>query len=403
MALAQQIASLASLQGSRPELPTRGAVALLEEGQGAFHVVHLSTVHRALDTRIFEKECRTLAETGYRVTLIAPHTGREMVDGVEIIPMPRYPNRLARMILGPLALFRLARRLPAAIYHFHDPELLPVGVLLKWTTLARVVYDVHENHARKMMAREWIPGPLRRGISVVLRGIERISVGACDALVCVTEHIAALFPHSRTSVIKNYPLLGKTSKAPDPCQYRPDNHTLIYTGGWTAHRGVYQIVQALAYVRDPDVRLLLLGRCIDPEVQQEAAKLPAFDRVDYLGLVPYDQLYDHMRHAAIGMICSQPEHDYALAQPNKLFEYMSAGLPVIASAFPLWQDIVEGNACGLTVDPTKPKEIARVIDDLLASPERRRAMGARGCQAVLDTYNWRIEGRKLIDLYKELL
>ena len=367
------------------------------------HVVHLTTVHAPFDTRIYQKECRTLAQAGYRVTLIAPHERHETVDGVEIVPLPRYGHRLARMILGPVGLFRLARGLGAALYHFHDPELLPVAVALKRATGARLVYDVHENHGQKMLARQWIPSPLRWVASLGVKGVERASVGAFDALVCVTEHIAALFPRSRAVVVRNYPLLGKTYPAPDPQQYDPGNHTIIYTGGWTAHRGVYQIVQALAQVTDPEVRLVVLGRCIDPPVQVAAKELPGYHRVDYLGMLPYDELYEQMRRAAVGLICNQPAHDYDLAQPNKLFEYLSAGLPVIASHFPLWREVVEGNQCGLVVDPTQPAAIARAIDALLADPEQRRSMGERGCQAVRDRYNWQVEGQKLLDLYKELL
>lgn len=367
------------------------------------HVVHLTTVHVPFDTRIFHKECRTLVEAGYRVSLITSHPRHGPVDGVELIPVPRYSSRAARMTAGTWSVFRLARALQADLYHFHDPELLPMGVLLKQTTDGRVIYDAHENYARQLGARGWMPDALRGVLPRAAGMVEQASARSFDAVVCATEHIAALFPATRTVVVKNYPFRAAAEAEPDPRQYAPGNYQLIYTGGWSGHRGVYQIVQALGHVTLPDARLTLLGRCVDPGVQQQAMQLQGYARVDYHGMVPYDRLYQHMRSSAVGMICSQPQHDYDMAQPNKLFEYMSAGLPVIASNFPLWREVVEGSHCGLTVDPTRPQDIAEAIDRLLAAPQLRREMGENGRQAVLQTYNWNPEGQKLVQLYKELL
>ena len=367
------------------------------------HIVHLSTVHGPFDTRIFQKECRTLAEAGYRVTFLVPHARRETADGVDILPLPRIARRERRILLAPWHAFRAARALPADLYHFHDPELLPIGVLLRWTTRARVVYDAHENYARQMSGRDWMPRPLKRILPRLVGAVERWAIRRLDAVVCATEHIAAQFPRARTAVVKNYPLLKMSPAEPDPAQFDPANVTVLYTGGWTEHRGVYQLVQAMEHVATPGARLLLLGKCVSPALQERAQSLPGYARVDYRGTVPFAEVYRHMRRAAIGLICNQPRHDYEMAQPNKLFEYMSAGLPVIASHFPRWKEVVEGNDCGLTVDPTRPQEIARAIDTLLSQPDRRREMGRNGLQAVQTTYNWQAEGRKLLQLYQELL
>jgi glycosyltransferase involved in cell wall biosynthesis len=171
----------------------------------------------------------------------------------------------------------------------------------------------------------------------------------------------------------------------------------------TNHRGVYQIVEALRYVRSPNVVLILLGKATDREAEEAIRGSAGFESVDYRGLVPYGEMYEHLRSAAIGLICSQPTHGYDLAQPNKLFEYMSAGLPVIASNFDLWQKIVEGNKCGVTVDPTSPQQIAAAVDRLLADPELRKQMGQNAKRAVYETYNWEQESLKLLALYQEVL
>jgi glycosyltransferase involved in cell wall biosynthesis len=81
---------------------------------------------------------------------------------------------------------------------------------------------------------------------------------------------------------------------------------------------------------------------------------------------------------------------------------MSSGIPVIASRFPLWREVVEGNACGLCVDPHSPQEIAEAIDYLARNPAQARRMGENGRQAVLGKYNWKVEESKLMRFYDSL-
>lgn len=366
------------------------------------HVVHITTVHSPFDTRIFQKECRTLARAGYRVSLVANCMQAKRSDGVEFVPIRTFRNRVLRMFLSTWSAFWTARQLDAALYHFHDPELLFVGLLLKWTTGAKVIYDVHEFHARKMLARGWMPFVFRRFASITVDIVERSSAPLFDANVCVTKHIADRFPESKTIVVHNYPEIERISSTIGLTSKRNDA-ILLYTGGWTDHRGIYEVIQALELVRTPDVILRVLGRSVDVHVELAARALPSFRSVEYLGQVPYEQVYEEMHKATIGMVCNQPGFDYDRALPNKLFEYMSAGLPVIASNFPTWQRIVQESRCGLTVDPAKPQEIAEAIDQLLGDPDMRREMGENGCSSVRNCYNWSVEGKKLVAKYRELL
>jgi glycosyltransferase involved in cell wall biosynthesis len=307
------------------------------------------------------------------------------------------------MTWGVWAVFCLARRLRGDLYHFHDPELMPVGVLLKLTTRARLIYDVHENYPSNIRSKEWIPRPLRRVIAWAAGRAEWVTASLVDGIVTVAEHIAQRFPPGKTELVRNYPALAMTVNSAEDNRRYEGNYTLVYTGGFTDHRGVTQIVQALSHVKAPEARLTLLGKTFHQRVAAAVQKMPGFALVDYLGQVPYEAVYRHMRTAAVGLICNQPVYGYELAQPNKLFEYMSAGLPVIASNFELWKEIVEGNQCGLTVDPTRPGQIAEAVDYLLCHPELRRQMGANARQAVQEKYNWDRESQKLISLYQRVL
>ncbi|MBD3768073.1 MAG: glycosyltransferase, partial [Gammaproteobacteria bacterium] len=103
-----------------------------------------------------------------------------------------------------------------------------------------------------------------------------------------------------------------------------------------------------------------------------------------------------------GLVTFLPAPNHIDAQPNKMFEYMSAGLPIITSIFPLWREIVEGNQCGLCVDPLDPQAIGEAIQYLIDNPVEAEQMGKNGRQAVEQKYNWTIEEQKLLDLYAGL-
>jgi glycosyltransferase involved in cell wall biosynthesis len=363
----------------------------------------LTSVHPPFDPRIFHKEAQTLVQAGHEVVLIAPYDKEfERVDGVHIMGLPKYERRFYRP-LNWWRILRTALREKADVYHFHDPELLPVGILLKLTTRACVVYDVHENYPWQIGAREWLPRPLRGITSWGIRLLEGVAATLINGVVAATEHIAVRFPIAKTRVVKNYPLLAMIALSPEDQRTYEGNYTLIYTGGLTDYRGIYQIVQALAYVKTPQARLTLLGRNTHPNTAKAVREMPGFERVDDHGHVSHETVFRYLNSAAVGLVCNQPQYDYDLAQPTKLFEYMCAGLPVIASNFDLWKDIVEGNECGVTVNPTDPQQIARAIDYLLGHPEIRRTMGENARRAIREEYNWERESLKLLSLYREVL
>jgi glycosyltransferase involved in cell wall biosynthesis len=125
--------------------------------------------------------------------------------------------------------------------------------------------------------------------------------------------------------------------------------------------------------------------------------------VEALGFLDREGVRDVLHRAVAGLVTFLPLPNHIDAQPNKMFEYMSAGVPVIASHFPLWREIVEGNRCGICVDPLQPAAIAEAIDFLIANPLEAERMGRSGQKAVQERYNWAIEEQKLLAFYGALL
>jgi len=206
-------------------------------------VCHLTSVHSPFDTRIFYKECRTLAQAGYKIVLVVPHDKNDVVDGVRIRAVPKPKNRRERMTKTVWQIYKAAVAENADIYHFHDPELIPVGIMLKLKG-KKVIYDVHEDVPKQILTKYWIPSFLRRAVSASASLFEKIGSKFFDGIVTATPTIADKFPLDKTAAVQNFPMLNElvTSDA-TPYPNRPYN--IVYVGGITALRGIREMVQAV--------------------------------------------------------------------------------------------------------------------------------------------------------------
>lgn len=363
----------------------------------------LTTVHPPFDTRIFHKQAKTLVREGYDVTLIAQWSKDEIVDGVKIVALHTPRNRLTRVFGLSWRAFRLALHQKADIYHFHDPELLLTGVLLKLFTRGRVIYDVHEDLPKQILNKQWIPLFLRRITAGCAKLTEMVCSRLVDRIVVATPAIARRFLKSRTVLVQNFPKMGELV-GDKTTAYKKRPHVAVYVGGISRIRGLEEMVRAIGLLPDKaGVRLVLAGSFSPPELENDVQQLTGWKRVDYLGWQSREGVKKLLSEARVGLVLFHPAPNHIEAQPNKLFEYMSAGIPVIVSDFPLWREIVKGADCGLLVDPLKPEDIASAIYWLLQHPEEAQAMGERGRKAVIERYNWNNESQKLLQMYRELL
>lgn len=362
-------------------------------------IAHLSTAHGRRELRVHLKECNSLAANGYEVHyVVADGLGNERVGDVEVHDIGCAGGRFQRMLLRPWRMLKAARKLNARLYHFHDPEILLVALFLR-SNGAKVVYDSHEDVPRSLLSRDWIPGWIRPGLSAVFEAFENFVVCRVSAVVGATPHIATRFAQlNRTVVaINNYPLDHEVEEA---VERLGPSRNVCYLGGIGRIRGIEEMVCALEHV---DARLILAGPFESPATEQAIRALPGWAKVDYRGIVSRTAVREIMAESQAGLIFFHPEPNHIDAQPNKMFEYMSAGLPVLASDFPLWRDLLVEARAGLLANPMDPKDIARVIGRLLDDPQAAADMGQRGRAGVLQRYLWKFEEKKLCDLYKQLL
>jgi glycosyltransferase involved in cell wall biosynthesis len=358
----------------------------------------MTSVHQPFDIRIFHKECKSLAMAGYDVTLIAPHAGGDQTVGrikLRAVAPPR--ERRERMTRTIPAIYRAAVKEDAAIYHFHDPELMPVAILLKLRG-KKVIYDVHEDYASNMR-KDWIPTVLQGPAALAVKVSEATLGRACNRIVAATPKIAGNFQPGRTSLVQNFPWLGEFSTANTPYQTREP--IVAYVGYLADVRGLKEMTEAIKLVAaERPARLVLAGGMIS------GAQSNGFEArgglIEQMGAVDRKQIGALLARSRVGIVVYHPTPNYYHGQPTKLLEYMAAGLPIVASDFPFYRQVIESSGCGVLVDPLKPKEIAEALSWLLNNEDRARQMGLNGQKAVVDRYNWEQEARSLVATYDQL-
>ena len=365
-------------------------------------VVHITTVHDAFDIRIFHKECKTLARAGYDVVLIVPHARSERVDGVRIRAVPRPRTRLQRMTRTVWQVFREAAREGAPVVHFHDPELIPAGLLLKMRG-KRVVYDVHEDYATSIRHKAYLPRIVRRPLAWLWGRIEGWLTKPFR-IVLAERYYTRRFPDGIP--VLNYPVRKPSSRAGPPAGERPRAIRLLYTGSVTKDRGALYYAQIVALA--DDVEVFIVGRC-SRELADEMrlAAGPGSRRLHIEGedaFVPHERIEEYYAQGSwtAGLALFPPSPHYEEKELTKFFEYMAAGIPILCSNFPVWKSLVEESGVGLCADPGQTEAVSRAIRWLAENPEEATRMGQRGQELVRTLYNWDTQAERLLALYEEL-
>jgi glycosyltransferase involved in cell wall biosynthesis len=365
-------------------------------------VCHFTSVHARNDPRIFGKECLSLAAAGYEVNLVVSDgKGDEIRQGVKIWDAGRVAGgRARRMLLTSTRVWWRALKLHAEIYHFHDPELIPAGLVLRLLG-RRVVYDVHEDVARSLENRPWVPAKIRRLTACGIESLERVAAQVFDLHMVVTPEIARRFPPGRTVLLRNFPIQTELRTAsPLPSGQRAP--VFVYVGAVSPDRGALVMVQAINHPRLGGRARLVIGGAIEPDLIVEMQRLDRLGLMTLPGHLPREAVATLLSEARAGLVLLQPVKAHMDAYPVKMFEYMAAGLPVIASHHPVWKQLLGGGQLALLVDPTQPEAIAGAMAAILEQPELADRLAQRGAQAVKESYNWEREKDHLLEAYDHL-
>jgi glycosyltransferase involved in cell wall biosynthesis len=259
-------------------------------------VAHLSSVHPHDDPRIFVKECRSLAKAGYEVYFVVPITEKGLTekDGVKYISLKKHKSRLKRMLLTPWSLLNKALKLKADVYHLHDPELLPLGILLKLLG-KKVIFDSHENVRQQILNKYYLPRWIRRFVAGFYGFIEDIAVNYFDGLITVVPSIAAMFNPEKTSIVANYPLVEEIEKMSDfdKGERRPE---ILFSGALTEKRGATMLMKALNLLeKREEIRLQLAGTIKPESLYQEIQAEQGWQKVEFHGWVNREKILELLK------------------------------------------------------------------------------------------------------------
>lgn len=362
-------------------------------------IAHITTVHDFRDSRIFSKYCCSLASADHEVFLLAVGPDDHRRENVQIYGIARSRGpRLWRALIHVIRATTIASKLDVDIYHFHDPELIAAGLYLRMRG-HKVIYDVHEDLPEDIRLKDWIPGFLRSALSKIALLIENFTARRLSAITTSTPYIRDRFAklNPNTIDIRNYPIRENFVEAqPVPSK----ENAVCYVGNISRQRG---IIEMLDIVQQTHAEFYLAGKFWSEELFAEARNHPAWERTHYLGWLSPSEVRQTICRCRVGLVLLHPTATFLTSLPIKMFEYMAAGLPVLASDFPLWKSIISDADCGEVIDPFDAVKGGDILNGLLDRPELAAAMGDRGRRAALSKYSWDQEFNKVVGLYEGLL
>lgn len=368
------------------------------------------------DSRV-EKEARTLVGAGHEVTVVADGLpglpASEERDGYRVIRVTRAPRQMpvVRYFVHQRRLRQVLARTSPEILHAHDTDALAPVAAAAAALRIPFIYDAHELWLGMARRERWLP--YWWAFVAWYWTVERRFVRRAAAVITVSppiaRHLERAYRFHPVELVPNYPDF-------DPELDRRDLRSLpagdaipteapvvLYLGALAAHRGIEQLLQAMLEL--PSAHLALLGRGpLATALRALAVQLGIASRVHLLEPVPPGEVVAYASSATIGIsTITGSSLSYRYSLPNKLFQYMAAGLPVVASDFEQVRDIVAGSGAGLVVDASDPRAIAAAIRFVLDHPDKAKAMGERGAIAIRDRYNWGVSAAALLALYQRII
>ncbi len=363
-------------------------------------VVMLANGHVPYDTRIFIKEAQSLTEEGFKVSIILPYEKTEHRNGIDILGIAPAKSGLGKLIVNPFRILRKAISQPSAsIFCIHDSDILLTGWALKLLG-RKVIYDAHEDTPLQIQYQHWIPKILRVPYAWLYRFIEKISGWLFNAIIVAEPVIKKYFPSKKTFLVRNFSSIESFKKLSSLYPYADRPSKLVYVGLLSEARGLFEMLEGAKIAQSKiNFEFLLGGKFSPPSLQEKVIKNY---KVSFNGWVEFNDLPEVLYKSKIGIIVPNPNPRYKTNYPVKLFEYMAAALPVIASREGESALFVEEARCGILVDPKNTSEIAEAIQWLFQNPVEAEAMGKRGQALIFEKYNWENERAVLVRTFQHV-
>ncbi|MEZ8018145.1 hypothetical protein ACED63_06950 [Vibrio splendidus] len=360
-------------------------------------IANLTSVHTRKDPRVFHKICKSLSEHYSTTLIVADGLDNETIDNINIVNVSNgKPGRLKRVLFSSFNVVWTGYKSKCEIFHIHDPELLIPSLFLK-VMGKKVVYDIHENIRIQVAHKKWLPKHTRAFASFLVGLIEDFCCKFMDVLIVPQPKMLDMYKGKNKKVIlvANYPEFEMKSVESNNLF---SMYNLIYSGAITEDRGLYNMLNFLSL--DKRYKLTLAGP-ISSLLLEKARKHPNWDRVDYLGVLARDELYEIYAKSSVGIIMFNNVGQYNMAYSLKLFEYMQNGLYILMPNFGDWKLFNKKYNSGINVDysdfNSTHEKLARVssddVEDVTLSNRK----------LIKDIFNWNQQSNNLLECYKALM
>lgn len=369
-------------------------------------VVHLTSAHQRYDQRILWRECFSLCEHGYDVTLVVNDAQKSetLENGVKILSTGFVPqSRKQRMTEGVERVYAVGALQNADIYHLHDPELLRIALRLKQNG-KRVVFDSHEFYGMQIRVKEYLSPFARFFIAKLYTAYEAYVCRRLDGVVVPTRYNGEevfINRSQRVAYVNNYPRLSEYEGISIPCYITRKN--ICYCGGLSPERGISNLVRAGMRAKVP---VILAGLFNSEAYKLEVLNENNRDFVQYLGFMNQRKdVFAVYAHCAIGAALVLDVGQYSKLEnlSTKVYEFMASEMPVLLSDFPYNRYLIEKYHFGLLANPSDVDDIASKITWLVEHPNEAEEMGKNGKRLLEEQFTWeRGALPELLRLYKEI-
>jgi len=379
------------------------------EGQRRYRIVIVTSLHPDFDSRIW-KYAKLLASAGHSISLICPWDVENGIrDGVRFVPFKRARSRMGRF-LTPYRLLRVLFPLLSKIdlVHFHDLDILPFMTIL--SLFKKVVYDIHENYPDEIAAKTWLPSPVRAPLAWLVKYGQLACAQQVRNLVLVSkfQERDVYGGRLRITYIKNYASRELIDEVKG--DYDSRSPAVILTGSQYLDNGSLLYLEIASRVLRTNKNVIFYAadrfgsdRHFRQEILDEVRLRGLQESYVLLPNIAPHRLMTYLNRATIGVSADLRVTRRIKAVPTKLFEYMAAGLPIVASDLPAQIDLVMGNNAGILARPEEPETFVQAILQLIDNRELASKLGSNGQRAFARLYSWEAQIQTLEAYYRSIM
>jgi glycosyltransferase involved in cell wall biosynthesis len=387
----------------------RGESEVVMPATQTFRVAIVTSIHPDFDARLW-KYATLLRRLGHEVHMVCPWAVQAgEMEGVVFHPFKRVASRRARPFEVPWRLgHALLPLLPNVdVVHFHDIDILPWMTLI--ALIKPVIYDVHENYPEEILSRQGIPRILRRVLSIVVRSVQIGCAAVIRNIVLVadSQHEDLVGPTLRKTMVMNYATVELLLDVAQDYMTRPEG--LIFLGSQHENNGSILLVEIADRLRKrlPGMKIYAIDRFADPGYRQklldEVTRRGLQDNYVLLPNLKPQEIMRHLNRCTIAVTCNLRVPQQINGVHTKLFEYMAAGLPTVASDLPHQVKTISEANNGLLAKPEDPNSFVEAICQLAADRERARQLGVNGQRYFVERYSWESQADVIQDLYEHVM